>query len=67
MIDYLWLALVIVLALNLPLAAYIGYRRGYSQGTWAEHAAISEALRHNVTPYHAWAYSDASEGVTYDD
>ncbi|HUY78028.1 MAG TPA: hypothetical protein VMV29_14740 [Ktedonobacterales bacterium] len=28
MIDYLWLALVIVLALNLPLAAYIGYQHG---------------------------------------
>ena len=28
MIDYLWLALVIVLALNLPLVAYIGYQHG---------------------------------------
>ena len=66
MIDYFWLALVIVLALNLPLAVYIGYRWGYTQGhetgmaldrstaTWLAAVAAHNAAQR--ASYAAWAY-----------
>jgi hypothetical protein len=58
--DWLWLALVIVLALNLPLAGCICYLQGYNRGLDRAHQMIirhrrlSHVLRRGSSA--SWAY-----------
>ena len=80
MIDYLWLALVIVLALNLPIAAYIGYQHGLNtahQRRVRRQSTLSRAA--HMAGYATWAEwhqamllmtganTAGTEGATYDD